>query len=157
MGMVTNTLASTDAMPQVNFQDSKDLKTLFINGSAFPGGNTLAIASSKLTKFDTVNLADVDMPLYVGQGTPEQVSNFFETMKNYDRIVIGSPVYFSGLTGLTETLIDWETSQSRGFLQGKHVIVFVRGMAPEPVVEQAAYVTLKHFAWDSGATFEVLH
>lgn len=156
MGMVTNTLASIDAMPLVNFQDSNDLKTLFINGSAFPGGNTLAIASSKLAKFDMVNLAEVEMPLYVGQETPEQVSNLFETMKNYDRIVIGSPVYFSGLTGLTTTLIDWETSQSRGFLQGKHVIVFVRGMAPEPVVEQAVYVTLKHFAWYSGATFEVL-
>lgn len=157
MGVVTNTLDSIAAMPLVNFQDSNAFKTLFINGSAFPGGNTLAIARAKLTEFDTINLADVDMPLYVGQETPEQVSNLFETMKNYDRIVIGSPVYFSGLTGLTKTLIDWETSQSRGFLQGKHVIVFVRGMAPEPAVEQAAYVTLKHFAWYSGATFEVLH
>ena len=50
------------------------------------------------------------MPLYVGQGTSEQVSNLFRAMKNYDRIVIESPVYFSGLTGLTKTLIDWETS-----------------------------------------------
>lgn len=157
MEFVTNTLVSIDAMPLANFQDSNDLKTLFINGSAFPGGNTLAIARSKLTKFDTVNLANVDMPLYVGQGTPEQVLNLFETMNNYDRIVIGSPVYFSGLTGLTKTLIDWETSQSRGFLKDKHVIVFVRGMALEPVVKQAAYVTLKHFAWYSGATFEILH
>jgi hypothetical protein len=155
--MVTNTLESIDAMPRANFQDNNDLKTLFVNGSAFPGGNTLAIARAKLTKFDTLNLADVSMPLFVGQGTPEQVSNLFETMKNYDRIVIGSPVYFSGITGLTKTLIDWETSQSRGFLQGKHVIVFVRGMAPEPGVEQDAYVTLKHFAWYSGATFEVLN
>ncbi|WP_404975642.1 NAD(P)H-dependent oxidoreductase [Weissella paramesenteroides] len=105
MEFVTNTLVSIDAMPLANFQDSNDLKTLFINGSAFPGGNTLAIARTKLTKFDTVNLADVDMPLYVGQGTSERVSNLFETMKNYDRIVIGSPVYFSGLTGLTKTLI----------------------------------------------------
>lgn len=81
MGVVTNTLDSIAAMPLVNFQDSNAFKTLFINGSAFPGGNTLAIARAKLTEFDTINLADVDMPLYVGQETPEQVSNLFEAMK----------------------------------------------------------------------------
>lgn len=86
MGMVTNMLDSIAPMPLVNFQDSNSFKTQFINGSGFPGGNTLAIARAKLTEFDTINLAAVDMPLYVGRGTPKQVSNLFEAMKNYDRI-----------------------------------------------------------------------
>ena len=49
MGMVTNTLDSIATMPLVNFQDSNAFKTLFINSSVFPGGNTLVIAWAKLT------------------------------------------------------------------------------------------------------------
>ncbi|MGY4735582.1 flavodoxin family protein [Weissella cibaria] len=132
------------------------MNTLFINGSAHTNGNTARFVKENFTDFETINLATVKVPPFAGQKTPDEASKIFEKMRNYDRIIIGSPVYFSGISGLTKTMIEWGSTQPRDFLTGRRIVAFVREMSANPSVDQPAYAIIKNFADYAGATFTTI-
>ena len=79
------------------------MKYLFINGSPNPNGNTAALAAELLEgkNYKSLNLTDYTIGAY-GQELPgDGLEAVIAAMENAKTIVIGSPVYFAALYGMT--------------------------------------------------------
>lgn len=81
-------------------------KKVFLNASRNVDGNTSSLAKELMggQEYKQVNLAEYHIP-QVGQGDGD-FNRVWEQLKGADVIVIGTPVYWSNMSGYLKTFID---------------------------------------------------
>ena len=75
----------------------------------------------------------------------DQIKEVFNKIKNYDTLVIGSPVYWYTVSGILKTFIDrlYMLSEA-GILRGKKLYLFAQGSAPdEDTVKSIKFLACK--------------
>ncbi|TVQ58540.1 MAG: NAD(P)H-dependent oxidoreductase [Rhodobacteraceae bacterium] len=89
------------------------MRLLGISGSLREGSfNTqLVKAAAEALAPDAFTLADLRLPLYDGdleaQGMPEGVTRLVDEIRAADAIVISTPEYNAGLSGVLKNALDW--------------------------------------------------
>ncbi|MFV0475939.1 MAG: NADPH-dependent FMN reductase [Pikeienuella sp.] len=72
-------------------------------------------------------VADIDLPLYTGdvedQGYPPEVTAFVEALRAADAIVISTPEYNKGVSGVLKNALDWQSRFAPGPLADKPVAI----------------------------------
>ena len=71
------------------------------------------------TKATFIDLKDYDMPLYDGdieeeKGLPKNTKKLKEVIKEHEGLVIVSPEYNAGMSGVLKNVIDWVTRKEQG-------------------------------------------
>ncbi|WP_246209573.1 NADPH-dependent FMN reductase [Pikeienuella piscinae] len=73
------------------------------------------------------SIADIDLPLYNGdvedRGYPDKVVAFVETLRAADAVVISTPEYNKGVSGVLKNALDWQSRFSPVPLSGKPVAI----------------------------------
>ena len=103
---------------------------LAISGSLRKGSYNrmlLALAVEAFGRAEVVQ-ADLHLPLYDGdleeaEGIPEAVQALCDQIRKADAIVIASPEYNKGMTGVLKNATDWISRVKGGVLGGKPVAV----------------------------------
>ena len=80
-----------------------------------------AVASLKAKEADVtvINLHEMDLPLYDGDleresGIPESAQKLKKLFNSHDALLIASPEYNGGMSGLLKNAIDWVSRQLEG-------------------------------------------
>ena len=125
------------------------MRSLLINGSPNPRGNTAALARKILkgTEITVLNLTDYRINCY-GQTLPgDQFDEVVDAMKAAELVVIGSPVYWHNICGSVRNLLDrFYGPVARGALSGRKLVFVYQGAAPEKWMLDAGEYTMKRFA-----------
>ena len=81
------------------------MRILFINGSPNHHGHTAGLAAALLhgKAYETLNLTDYTIGAYGQQLPGDGLDNVITAMKKADTIVIGSPVYWHNICGMSST------------------------------------------------------
>ncbi|KFI40006.1 putative flavodoxin protein [Bifidobacterium actinocoloniiforme DSM 22766] len=110
------------AKPQHSVSGSK---IVFINASQNAQGNTSSLAQRMLGKqpYTQINLSEHHIP-QVGQGDGD-FDAIWNQLKGADIIVVGTPVYWSNMSGYLKTFIDH--LQINSDLEGSDLYVIVQG------------------------------
>lgn len=113
-------------------------RRLFLNGSMNIDGKTARLAEEVFQGFDytPINLAEHHIN-QIGQNTSGQSDDFHNVMKQLimsDDIVIGTPVYWSSMSGYLKTFIDRFADTLEAPLAGKRVYLIIKGTAPDDAV-----------------------
>lgn len=84
----------------------KNAKRVFINASMNKDGNTAKMAKQLFgdRSYKQINLRDYNIP-QIGQGNGD-FDKVWQQIKGADVIVIGTPVYWSNMSGYLKTFID---------------------------------------------------
>jgi len=101
-------------------------------------GNTARLAEEVFQGFDytPINLAEHHIN-QIGQNISGQSDDFHNVMKQLimsDDIVIGTPVYWSSMSGYLKTFIDRFADTLDAPLAGKRVYLIIQGTAPDDAV-----------------------
>ncbi|AYW49921.1 MAG: NAD(P)H-dependent oxidoreductase [Tetragenococcus halophilus] len=127
-------------------------KRVFLNASKNVGGKTSLMAKDffgNLT-YQQVNLADYDIP-QVGKGTREY-DQVWNQVKNADVLLIGTPIYWSDVSGYLKTFMDHLDVNDD--LKGADFYVIAQGMAiDQSEAVNTIYGSLSHFASRFGMHF----
>lgn len=104
---------------------NKNAKRVFLNASMNKNGNTSALAKKLFgnLSYKQVNLSDYRIP-QIGQGEGD-FNKVWNQLKAADVIVIGTPVYWSNMSGYLTTFIDH--MEINNDLKGKDLYVLVQG------------------------------
>ncbi|MBC1422656.1 flavodoxin family protein [Listeria seeligeri] len=122
-------------------------RNLFINASQNRNGNTAKLAKDYFgnQKYKQINLIDYDIK-QLGQvkGTDdfEKVRSEIEEAEN---IVIGTPVYWSDMTGLLKTFIDRHELVDERY-NDKNIKIIVQGSGPTDKEIKAISHIIEHFS-----------
>ncbi|WP_312095028.1 NAD(P)H-dependent oxidoreductase [Niallia sp.] len=113
-------------------------RRIFLNGSMNIDGNTARLAEEVFQGFDytPINLAEHHIN-QIGQNISGQSDDFHNVMKQLimsDDIVIGTPVYWSSMSGYLKTFIDRFADTLDAPLAGKRVYLIIQGTAPDDAV-----------------------
>jgi len=107
-----------------------DPTLLAISGSLRKGSFNRKLLALAVEAFGpaTVLEADLNLPLYDGDleervGLPEPVQALTEQVRQADAIVIASPEYNKGMTGVLKNATDWISRAPGGLLAGKPVAI----------------------------------
>lgn len=126
------------------------MNTLLINASAEKGDTTRSIARAISTEFDEIRLVDQNIAQFgqVGEIEKDDFDKVIAKINAADKIIIGSPVYWGGLTSLLYTFIDrlgevYHTPKNP--FRDKEVVIIVQGAWPQEVLPHAK-VYFEHFA-----------
>ena len=91
-----------------------DPTLLTISGSLRKGSYNRKLLKEAVAAFGPANVvqADLNLPLYDGDleeasGVPQTVQALAEQVKNADAVVISSPEYNKGITGVLKNAFDW--------------------------------------------------
>lgn len=100
-------------------------KRVFINASMNRNGNTAKMAKQIFGNrpYQQINLRDYNIP-QIGQGNGD-FDRVWKQLKGADVIVIGTPVYWSNMSGYLKTFIDH--MQINNDLKGSDLYVIVQG------------------------------
>src|SRR6056297_3155073 len=105
-------------------------KLLLISGSLRQGSfNRMLLTEAELAFGDAdVTRADLNLPLYDGdleeaEGVPSAVQTLAEQLKNADAVVISSPEYNKGITGVLKNAFDWVSRVEGMPFKGKPTVV----------------------------------
>lgn len=103
----------------------KNAKRIFLNASMNRDGNTAAMAKKIFgnRSYKQINLADYHIP-QLGQGSGD-FDKVYDQLKGADVIVIGTPVYWSNMSGYLKTFIDH--MQINDDLKGADLYAIVQG------------------------------
>ncbi|MFD1171771.1 flavodoxin family protein [Oceanobacillus picturae] len=120
---------------------------LFINCSKNKNGVTSELGKTVLKgmKSDKLHLADYSIK-QIDQEHDKRTDQFkevFAQFKEADVILIGTPVYWSSMTGYLKTFIDRFTDVIDENVEGKEVYLIVQGTAPEDAIPFIEHV-IKH-------------
>ena len=127
-------------------------KIVFLNASKNKNGNTAALARQTLKGLDfkSVNLAEYKID-QIGQETKQdQYKKVLQEISHSDILIIGTPVYWSDMTGYLKTFIDRladivdEPLQAEDApLKGTDVYLIVQGTEPSDAIPGITTV-IKH-------------
>ncbi len=91
-----------------------DPTLLTISGSLRKGAFNRKLLKEAVAAFGPAKVieADLNLPLYDGdleqaEGVPQSVQTLAEQVKNADAVVISSPEYNKGITGVLKNAFDW--------------------------------------------------
>lgn len=120
---------------------------LFINSSKNKNGVTLDLGKTALQGIESNQLHLVDYSIkQIDQEHDNRIDQFkkvFAQFKEADVILIGTPVYWSCMTGYLKTFIDRFTDVIDENIEGKEVYLIIQGTAPEDAVPFIEHV-IKH-------------
>lgn len=123
----------------------KNAKRVFLNASMNKNGNTSAMAKKVFgnQSYKQINLADYKIP-QLGQGTGD-FNKVYSQLKGADVIVIGTPVYWSNMSGYLKTFIDH--MQINNDLKGADLYTIVQGSdSNQTLAINSTYGTLNRIA-----------
>lgn len=113
-------------------------KILFMNASPNKDGATNKIAEELLKgkDFDTMQMSDYNVSQYGAVRENDQIKEMLNIIKDYDTLVIGTPVYFYTVSGILKTFIDrLYLLDEADVLKGKDVYFFAQGYSPDKETE----------------------
>lgn len=125
---------------------------VFLNASQNRSGNTVNLAKQLLgsRSYQQINLVDYHLP-QIGQGAGD-FSKIWQQLKKAQVIVIGTPVYWSNMSGYLKTFIDHLTVNAD--LKGCDLYLIVQGAAEDQTVAiNATYGTINRVAKRFGLNF----
>ena len=107
-----------------------DPKLLTISGSLRKGSFNRMLLREALRAFGPADVteADLALPLYDGdlekaEGVPSRVKTLAEQVRDADGIVIASPEYNKGITGVLKNALDWISRVEGMPFKGKPTVV----------------------------------
>ena len=109
-------------------------KILFMNASPNKDGATNKIGESLLKNkdYDKLQMSDYEVSQYGMVKDNDQIKDILNIIKDYDTIVIGTPVYFYTVSGILKTFIDrLYLLEEAKVLEGKDVYFFAQGYSPD--------------------------
>lgn len=121
--------SGTDAIAAKHFTQpvhtGKHAKRVFINASINTNGTTAKMAKDLFGNlyYQQINLRDYNIP-QIGQGNGD-FDKVWQQLKGADVIVIGTPVYWSNMSGYLKTFIDH--MQINNDLKNSDMYVIVQG------------------------------
>lgn len=117
-------------------------KILFMNASPNRSGATNYIAEELLKgkNYDKMQMSDYDISQYGAVRSNDQIKEMLNIIKDYDILVIGTPVYFYTVSGILKTFIDrLYLLPEASVLKGKDVYFFAQGYSPDEETEQTIH------------------
>jgi multimeric flavodoxin WrbA len=133
----------------------KTQKWIFLNASQNRDGNTSALAKAVFNGLDykAVNLVDYRID-QIGQETKgDQYRKVIEQLSGADVIVIGTPVYWSHMTGYLKTfvdrlndIVDEDLKSDRAPLNGADVFLIVQGSRNAKEAAPGIEFVIKHIS-----------
>lgn len=108
-------------------------KVLFINCSPNKDGNTNTIGEKLLENVEhsTLHLGDYKIYQYGQDFEDDELEKVVNEIRNYDTIVIGSPIYYYTVSGILKTFIDRSYAlKEEKILEGKKLYLFAQGSSP---------------------------
>jgi multimeric flavodoxin WrbA len=113
-------------------------RRIFLNSSMNINGNTAKLANEVFgeLEYTPVNLSQFHIN-QIGQESEQQRDDFQKIMKQLimaDIIVIGTPVYWSSMSGYLKTFIDRFADALDAPLAEKRVYLVVQGTEPEDAI-----------------------
>lgn len=127
-------------------------KRVFLNASQNRNGNTSNLAKKVFgnSSYKQINLADYHIP-QVGEGNGD-FKKVWDQLKDADVIVIGTPVYWSNMSGYLKTFIDH--LEVNNDLKGSDLYVLVQGAdSNQTRAINATYGTLNRVSIRLGLNF----
>lgn len=122
---------------------------IFINASANKNGNTARLAKEVLQGklYEQINLVDFRIYGYGQEFADDQFDKVLAKMRGANAIVIGSPVYWHGMSGMLRNLLDrFYGPVKEGSLAGRKLFFCFQGAAPEKWMLEAGEYTMRRFA-----------
>lgn len=113
-------------------------KILFMNASPNKDGSTVRIATHLLKGFeyDTIKMSNYNISQFGAIREGDQMKDMLNIIKNYDTLVIGTPIYFYTVSGILKTFIDrLYLLDETQILKGKKLYFFAQGYAPDEETE----------------------
>lgn len=132
--------------------NNKSEKIVFLNASQNPNGNTSKMAKKLLgnNSYKSINLSDYNIP-QVGQGNGDY-QKVFNELKGAKKIVIGTPVYWSNISGYLKTFIDHMDINND--LNGADLYAIVQGFdTNQDAARDSAYGSLNRISNRFGLNF----
>ena len=84
-----------------------------------------------------MQMSDYDVSQYGAVRDNDQIKDMLKIIKDYDTLVIGTPVYFYTVSGILKTFIDrLYLLKEADVLKGKKVYFFVQGYKPDEETEK---------------------
>lgn len=114
-------------------------KILFMNASPNKDGSTVRIASYLLkdNNYDIMEMSDYNVSQYGAVRDNDQIKDMLNVIKDYDTLVIGTPVYFYTVSGILKTFIDrLYLLDETECLKGKKLYFFAQGYVPDEDTER---------------------
>lgn len=124
------------------------MSILFICGGE-KDGNTSNLGHELLKghDFDQLDLVDYKVYDYGQRFDDDQFDEVLARFKQADTIVLGSPVYWHDLSGMTRNLLDrFYGPVPEGSMAGKRLFFIFQGAAPTPAMLERAEYTVSRFA-----------
>lgn len=109
-------------------------KILFMNFSPNKEGNIFSIGEKLLEgkDYDAMQMSDYKISQYGQVFANDQIKEVFDKIKDYDILVIGTPVYWYTVSGLLKTFIDrLYMLPEAEVLNGKNLYLFAQGSGPD--------------------------
>lgn len=122
---------------------------IFINASASKNGNTVRLAEEALQGklYEQINLVDFRIYDYGQEFADDQFDKVLAKIRGANAIVIGSPVYWHGLSGMLRNLLDrFYGPVEEGSLSGRKLLFCFQGAAPEKWMLEAGEYMMRRFA-----------
>ena len=132
--------------------DVKTAKRVFLNASKNREGKTFEYAKTLLHGLDytTVNLVDFRIDQIGQESKSDEYRKVIELLRDADLIVIGTPVYWSDMTGYLKTFIDRlsdivneDLKSPKAPLNGADVYLIIQGTEPSDAIPGITTV-IKH-------------
>ncbi|MEL7256694.1 MAG: NADPH-dependent FMN reductase [Pseudomonadota bacterium] len=121
---------------------------LLISGSLRKASYNRALLREAVRAFGPADIteADIIFPLYNGddedaQGAPKSVHRFAEQIRNADAVLISSPEYNKGISGVLKNALDWLSRIDMPALRQKPTVV-MSAAAGRTGGETALFMTL---------------
>ncbi|HEY0221757.1 MAG TPA: NAD(P)H-dependent oxidoreductase [Lactovum miscens] len=120
---------------------------LFINASPNKGGSTARIARDyfKGQDYKQVNLVDYNIKQLGQDDARDDFEEVRMEIQNANDVVIGTPVYWSDMTGLLKTFIDRHVDTDNNYA-GKKLKIIVQGFSPTNDEVKAISHIMQHWA-----------
>jgi len=110
-------------------------KVVMMSGSLRKGSYNRMLLAEAQTAFGQAEIiqADLNLPLYDGdledaQGVPDAVKTLADQIKSADAVVISSPEYNKGITGVLKNALDWISRVDGMPFKGKPTVVMSANM-----------------------------
>ena len=123
-------------------------KLLLISGSLRTGSYNRTLLRDAAQSFGPAKIteANIDFPLYNGDdedstGVPQAVKIFARQIKDSDAMIVSSPEYNKGISGVLKNALDWVSRVDMGALKDKPTVV-MSAAAGRTGGETALFMTL---------------
>jgi azobenzene reductase len=92
------------------------MPVLLVSGSPRPDGRTIHAVRALALELEeaglateTLDLAQIDFPIYRGEPVPEFALEWREMVRGSDALILASPEYHGGMSGAIKTFLDYLT------------------------------------------------